>query len=129
METNEMCKNCGAEFGLHHYKTKQCPVHGKESPIDRKQEWQTSTFEPGISYEELKQQRDDLLEACKEALESMENPAVLCQGEWQQGLFCGLEDQVITDRYEACMFGYERALEKVREWVLFSFEEVIAKAE
>lgn len=40
------CKNCGAEQALHHYKTMQCPVGGREAPIDRKQEWMSLTFQP-----------------------------------------------------------------------------------
>lgn len=76
-----------------------------------------------------KQKVTKLLEACKVALEAMDKPAVQATGEWQQGLFCGLEDRNITDRYEACMYGYEQALEKVQEWVLCNFEIAIAEAE
>lgn len=71
----------------------------------------------------------DLLKVSKDALINMEHPAVQCVGDWQTGMFCGLEDVDITDRYEACMFGYNKALEKVQEWVLCGFEEAIAKAE
>lgn len=71
---------------------------------------------------------DDLLAALESALKNMDNDAVQCAGDWEKGLFCGLEDVNITDRYEACMFGYEKALEKVREWVLCGFDEAIAKA-
>ena len=39
------CKNCGADKDLHHYKTTQCPVGGREAPIDRKQEWMDKTFQ------------------------------------------------------------------------------------
>ena len=45
------CINCGADEGLHHFKTNQCPVHGVESPIDRKQEWKTTTFQKRIIVE------------------------------------------------------------------------------
>lgn len=72
---------------------------------------------------------DDLLKTCKKALENMKLPAVECSGDWQTGMFCGLEDRNITDRYEACMFGYEKALEKVEEWILSNIEQAIARAE
>ena len=32
-----------------------------------------------------------------------------------QGMGCGLEDRDITDRYEACAHGWERAMERVAE--------------
>jgi len=70
-----------------------------------------------------------LLEACKKILENMEQPAVLAQGDWQTGMFCGLEDRGITDRYDACMYGHEYALEKVWEWVISGLDEAIALAE
>ena len=71
----------------------------------------------------------DLLEACEAALKSMEDPPVQCTGEWETGLFCGLEDRDITDRYDACRHGYDMALEKVREWMLEMLEDAIAKAQ
>ena len=70
----------------------------------------------------------ELVGALKDALKDMESDAVQCNGEWQQGLFCGLEDVGTTDRYEACMHGYEAALSKVQEWVLCNFEAVLARA-
>lgn len=39
------CKNCGAEYGLHHYQTNQCPVGGREAAIGEKQEWKTTVYE------------------------------------------------------------------------------------
>ena len=39
------CKNCGADFGLHHYQTNQCPVGGVEAPVGRPQVWMTVTYE------------------------------------------------------------------------------------
>ncbi|KKM82687.1 hypothetical protein LCGC14_1317040 [marine sediment metagenome] len=71
---------------------------------------------------------EKLVGALEGALKAMEEPAVQATGEWETGIFCGLEDRDITDRYEACMYGYERALEKVREWVLGDFEEILAEA-
>jgi hypothetical protein len=45
------CKNCGGDEGLHHYQTNQCPVGGREAPLNRKQEYMTLTFEPDNSDE------------------------------------------------------------------------------
>lgn len=42
---SDKCNNCGADYGLHHYQTDQCPVGGREAPIGRKQEWKTTVFE------------------------------------------------------------------------------------
>ena len=39
------CKNCGAEYGLHHYRTGQCPVGGCEAPLGKTQEYMETTFE------------------------------------------------------------------------------------
>ena len=70
-----------------------------------------------------------LEKALRESLQGMDKPAVQASGEWQTGLFCGLEDRNITDRYEACMYGYEQALEKVQEWVLCDFEAALGGQE
>lgn len=47
MATNgsDKCGNCGGDRGIHQYRTEQCPVGGVEAPIDRIQEWRTSTFQ------------------------------------------------------------------------------------
>lgn len=43
---HDTCLHCGGDPGIHQYKTHQCPVGGVESPFDRPQEWETSTYEP-----------------------------------------------------------------------------------
>jgi len=68
MDSNEKCRNCGGDYGIHHCQTLRCPVNGRESPVGRTQEYSTSIFETAIPYDELKEQRDALLEACIEAL-------------------------------------------------------------
>ena len=78
--------------------------------------------------EGLIKQRDGLVEACEGALKAMNEPAVQATGDWQTGMFCGLEDRNITDRYDACMYGHEQALEKVQEWVLCGFEAALIAA-
>lgn len=45
------CKNCGADQGLHHHETMQCPVGGREAPIGRKQEWMATTYQEDDSEE------------------------------------------------------------------------------
>lgn len=49
---NTICKNCGAEYGLHHYQTNQCPIGGREAAIGEKQEYKTTVFEPEITLPE-----------------------------------------------------------------------------
>ena len=44
----------------------------------------------------------------------------------EQGMGCGLEDQGITDRYEACRYGYEQALEDVNNDVVKDLERQLA---
>ena len=39
------CVNCGAELGLHHYETNQCPTGGMEASVDREQTWENTIFE------------------------------------------------------------------------------------
>ena len=49
-----------------------------------------------------------------------DNPKIDLVGEWQTGLFCGLEDRGLqNDAYEACLFGYERGVEAAIEWMQF----------
>jgi len=37
------CYNCGADEGLHHYETKQCPKNGIEE-TNYPQQWEDTTF-------------------------------------------------------------------------------------
>lgn len=54
---NDTCGNCGADNGLHHYQTNQCPLGGREAPIGRKQEWMTTTFIPAEAIANVRQVR------------------------------------------------------------------------
>lgn len=46
------CGNCCADEGLHHYETRQCPKNGiEEWRLDKKQEWENTTF---VDAEQLK---------------------------------------------------------------------------
>ena len=40
----DLCINCGADYGLHHADTNQCPKNGREAIWDRKQEWQNTCW-------------------------------------------------------------------------------------
>lgn len=45
-ESKDVCKNCGAWRGLHHFKTLQCPQNGREETRDgHKQQWGESVYE------------------------------------------------------------------------------------
>ena len=46
----------------------------------------------------------------------------------EQGMGCGLEDQGITDRYDACRYGYEQALEDVNNDVVNDLERQLEEA-
>ena len=70
------CRNCGGDYGIHHYKTMQCPTHGREAPVGKKQEYKTSTFEPSILYDDLKNSHDALLEACKKGQAQLESTII-----------------------------------------------------
>ncbi len=70
-----------------------------------------------------------LKEALEYIVEKMDCDAVLCVNNWKTGLFCGLEDMDITDRYDACMYGYNKALDRVEEWALCGIEEALEQLE
>lgn len=50
MTGDDKCVNCGADQGLHHYQTMQCPVGGVEAPFGREQEYMTMTFQRPIVF-------------------------------------------------------------------------------
>ena len=70
MDNAIKCSNCGADYGLHHYKTKQCPVNGREAPVGQNQEWQDQGFDGNHYIERLESDRTKLLEACKAVVNS-----------------------------------------------------------
>ncbi len=59
------------------------------------------------------------------AIETMTSGSIQATGEWQTGMFCGLEDRDIVDRYDACMYGYEKALARVQEWIIDGLEQAL----
>lgn len=42
--SNGICKNCGGDYGIHHYRTLQCPIGGQECSINQKQEYMETTY-------------------------------------------------------------------------------------
>ena len=56
MNKSDICKNCGGTYGIHQYETNQCPVGGREAPMDKRQEYMDTTFDPDKTdeIEELK---------------------------------------------------------------------------
>ncbi len=74
-------------------------------------------------FDDLQAENKELREVIATAIEKIDEPAVQANGEWQTGMFCGLEDRNITDRYDACMYGYEQAIGKVQEWVIGYLED------
>jgi len=69
-----ICYNCGADQGLHHYETMQCPRYGiEETRFDKladkfyPQQWTSTTFEDG-GLRKLHDAASELLEACQAAI-------------------------------------------------------------
>jgi len=84
---------------------------------------------PATKHDALKESLTKLVEEIRIAVSNMQKPPVLAEGEWQTGMFCGLEDRGINDRYDACVYGHDQALEKVQEWVIDGLEQAIAEAQ
>lgn len=74
---------------------------------------------------QLQAKNERLKKELKYIKEQMDCPAIQCEGDWQTGMFCGLEDRNITDRYDACMYGYNHAIERVKEWALCGINQAL----
>ena len=72
---------------------------------------------------------EKLEKAVQLAINGMDSDSITLLGEYHTGLYCGLEDRGITDRYYACDYGYEKALEKVEEWVIETLREALKGGE
>jgi len=71
MGTYTKCFHCGADNGLHHYETDQCPLHGIEETRDgHKQQWASTTFldAESVQLENAAPQLRDALKVTFEAL-------------------------------------------------------------
>ena len=74
IDSQGICANCGANDGLHHYETNQCPRNGIEETRDgKKQEWQNTIF-INQEYQRLSDAAPELLAACKEVLSKYQDP-------------------------------------------------------
>lgn len=58
----------------------------------------------------------------------VDEPQIELTGEYHTGLHCGLEDRDISDRYDACDYGFEKGVERALEWAYGVVETAIAKA-
>lgn len=61
--TTEICYNCGASLGLHHYETMQCPKNGMEACVNKKQEWDQRNIFQDSGLTKLHDAAPELLEA------------------------------------------------------------------
>lgn len=73
----------------------------------------------------------ELLEACTLiAAGPVDEPQIDLVGDWEKGLFCGLEDKGFQcDGYAACVYGFEAGVERVLKWAQGIVHEPIAKVE
>lgn len=69
-----ICKNCGADYGLHHYITEQCPVGGRAFSIDRVEEWKTSRYESVNTQSDIIKELVEALELFLERIEEFGSP-------------------------------------------------------
>jgi hypothetical protein len=58
----DKCKNCGGDYGIHHWETNQCPFGGVEAGPNRPDRYTDSRFEldQEDEYEALKSRIDGL---------------------------------------------------------------------
>lgn len=71
-----------------------------------------------------------LREACNSILAGpVDEPQIELSGEYETGLFCGLEDRGLQDTgYEACRYGFEQGVERGVEWAQGIAESALALA-
>lgn len=73
----------------------------------------------------LCEDHDAMEGAIKNALEAFAADSVQANGDYLNGLYCGLEDGDITDKYEAMEHGYECALIRVKDEIMDTLEEAL----
>lgn len=49
---------------------------------------------------------------------NMESKPVQGVGIWRKKLTADLEDEGIVDQHQACIYGYNKALEQVNTWII-----------
>jgi hypothetical protein len=72
-----------------------------------------------------------LLEACNEiSAGPVDEPQIELSGEYETGLFCGLEDRDLQGTgYEACRYGFEVGVERGLEWAQGIILAAVAEAD
>lgn len=80
------CKNCGGDEAIHHYKTGQCPVGGREAAVGRNQEWKSTTFKPVKDALIKMQERAAQLQA--------ERDAAIDSAEYYKHTFLGMQTSI-----------------------------------
>ena len=94
------CANCGGWYGIHNYRTMQCPVGGREAPEGRKQEWKDTTFVAITEPQTMTHQAEPDAQAARiAALE-----AVLRDNEKTLKFACSVANQMReSGLYDACL--------------------------
>ena len=87
--------------------------------------------ELGARLQRLRASHDRLLEAARLiAAGPVDEPQIDLVGDYQKGLFCGLEDVGLQgDGHKACLHGFEAGVERVLEWAQGIVHDAIAQAE
>ena len=57
-----------------------------------------------------------LREALQRISDGTDAPDIDLSGDWQTGLYCGVEDRDCQDRYEGADYGYSQGVERTLEW-------------
>ena len=58
------------------------------------------------------------LEALQRIANCDDAPDINPKGDWEKGLYCGVEDRDCRDRYEGAYYGYSRGCEIALEWAV-----------
>ena len=86
-------------------------------------EWSPNPWSARALVRQILAENKRLRNILDQTIETFGGEPVQGAGQWETGLFCGLEDRNITDRYDACRYGYDKALDKVQEWIIDEIED------
>lgn len=98
----DICKNCNVDFGLHHFKTYQCPMGGiEETREGHKQEWAETVYERDNSdYEETIRELQQKVSSLEK--EKAELVGILIKAlNWIQTCDCGPNPDISYEIREA----------------------------
>jgi hypothetical protein len=85
MRKQGKCKKCGGDYEIHHFKTDQCPVGGREAPPDRLQIWKSTTFEVENETGTLRTEIAELRECLESMLYTLECWKTFSPESWDMG--------------------------------------------